>query len=175
MASSYDVLRALTKGDRLGLVAAIRPAAYDVIPRGPLRSAVEQRGIIVVGGLEQRGIIVIGGVEQVALNPQPLPPKESFAVGAQLTHLVLGAALAGGADSAGAFLAEVDDWCGTGWPRRWPFPWPPEPEPDPRWRADVFLGAALAAADLAGHYPEGEMQDALGKAAEQLLEQAIAG
>jgi len=164
MASSYDVLRAILKGDRLGLVAAIKPAAYDVIPRGPLKAGAE------------RAIIVVGGLEQVALNPQPLPPQESVAVGAQLVHLVFGAALAGGGqDFAGAFLAEVDDWCGTGWPRRWPFPWPPEPEPDPRWRSEVFLGAALAVADIAGHYPAGEVQDVLGKAVEQFLDQAVSG
>ena len=162
MASSFDVLRALMKGDRLGLVAAIKPEAYDVIPRGPLK------------GVAQRGIIVVGGVEQVSLNPQPLPPKEGIAVGAQLVHLVLGAALAGGGrDFGGMFLSEVDDWCGTGWPRRWP--WPPVPEPDPRWRSDVFLGAALATAEIGAHYPSGAMQDVLGKATEQFLEQALAG
>lgn len=164
MASSYDVLRALVKGDRIGLVAAIKPAAYDVIPRGPLKAIAE------------RGIIVVGGLEQVALNPQPLPPKEGVAVGAQLVHLVFGAALAGGGrDFAGSFMADLEDWCGTGWPRRWPWPWPPEPEPDPRWRSEVFLGAALAAADIASHYPSGELQDVLAKAAEQLLEQSLAG
>lgn len=28
-------------------------------------------------------------------------------------------------------------WCGTPWPRRWPFPWPPGPDPDP-WIAKVI-------------------------------------
>lgn len=67
------------------------------------------------------------------------------------------------------FLADIDDWCGTGWPRRWPRP--PKAE---QWDQQVlFAGAAAAAATLAGQYGhDQEIQDVLAKAAEQLSEQA---
>jgi hypothetical protein len=82
-----------------------------------------------------------------------------------------------------ARLAAVDDWCGTRppripipWPGPWPFPWPPEPEPHPDW--DVGLSrvvGALTLASVASRLGEGELQDALAKGAEQLLEAGLEG
>lgn len=87
--------------------------------------------------------------QQVMLNPQPLPPLENWAVMAA-TAIVKDIQQTAdkmpllpeefqlrAVEGIQAKLAQlVDDWCGTGWPRRWPipipFPLPPEPEPDPR-------------------------------------------
>lgn len=100
----------------------------------------------------------------VALNPQPLPPKERFAVAvtdamlSQVVHLANAAELAGG-DSGGNLLRRavtmLQDWdelCPR-WPK-WPKNWPPPPDP-PDWLGDEmspvahFLAATrvLAAAD----------------------------
>jgi hypothetical protein len=113
-------------------------------------------------------------LDAVALNPQPLPPHESV-VGAQLLENVLVSAIiivgGRGADEGAAVLrAEIDDWCGTGWPRRWPRPTPPK-----GWdEGMVFTGAALAAATLAEQYDHApELQEVLGAAAEQLAEAAV--
>ncbi|MBM6401784.1 hypothetical protein [Phycicoccus sonneratiae] len=136
---------------KLGLIP---PEAWDaVIPHGHLVA---------------RGV---GRLDVAALNPQPLPPKEAE-VGADLLRgVLLGAIIVvGGRDGAGkGFLDEVDDWCGTGWPRRWPRPVPPKGWDD----GQVFAAAAVTAAALAAQYDhDPEMQEALGAAAERLLEQA---
>ena len=100
-----------------------------------------------------------GGWSKVALNPQPLPPREAFAA---LNPQPLPPAFRYGAAVAAelvriATTAHVlrvafepgDDICPP--PRDWPpipFPWPPEPDPHP-WRDDDFtidyaLGLAIA-------------------------------
>lgn len=141
----------------LARMGHIPPQAWDaLIPQGPILSAVHGRG------------------EAVALNPQPLPPLEAV-VGAQLLQNVLTGAIivVGGREGAGERLLEdIDDWCGTGWPRKWPWPRPPE-----GWdEGEVFLGAAVAAAGIAEQYAhDAEMQDALGAAAERLMDRAVGG
>lgn len=131
------------------LVAKIHPEAWDaIIPR-------------YVGAGRRFG-------DEVALNPQPLPPRDPE-VGARLLADLLDRAIivvGGREDVTGRFLADVEDWCGTGWPR-----WFPKPPPPPwgRDEREVFTGAALQAAVLAGqfeHHPE--LQEALLAAAEQL-------
>lgn len=101
----------------------------------------------------------------------PRPPHEA-AVGAALVGRLLGSAtvvVGRGAQSPGrAFLAEVDAWCGRGWPRRWP-------RPKPRGWDDglMFAGAALYAAHLAAQYEhDPDLQEALGAAVDQLAAQA---
>ena len=160
MASAHDLLRALAAGDRLAFLGALNPRIFDVIPRGPLAE--------IASG-------VSSGLAQVALNPQPLPPKEAE-VGAAVMHRLAASALSAPAGDVGteSLLGEVDDWCGTGWPKRWPFPWPVGPGEPEEWReSQVFLGAALAAAQIAAHYPEGEMRTVFDAAAERLVERAL--
>jgi hypothetical protein len=119
------------------------------------------------------------------LNPQPLPPKEQLLVAsAAVAHDIASAAV--GAEAAGGGASKlvaraVDDWCGTRprhipipWPGPWPFPWPPEPEPHPDW--DIGLSrvvGALSLASVAARLEEGELQDALARGAEQLLEAGL--
>ena len=135
----------------------IPPEAWDwIIPHGPAFAHVVNRRI-----------------DAVALNPQPLPPHEAV-VGAQLLENVLVSAIIvvggrGAGEGAGVLRAEIDDWCGTGWPGKWP-----KPKPRRDWDDSlVFAGAALAAAGLAEQYDHApELQEALGAAAEQLAEAA---
>jgi hypothetical protein len=141
----------------LSTFVSIPSEAWDwLVPHGPATASVVHR----------RG-------DAVSLNPQPLPPREAV-VGARLLENVLVSAIiiVSGRDAgegAGALRTEIDDWCGTGWPRRWP-----RPKQAEGWdESQVFAGAALAAAGLAAqydHFPE--MQEALGAAAEQLAEAA---
>jgi hypothetical protein len=135
----------------------IPPEAWDwIVPHGPVSAHVVNRRL-----------------DAVALNPQPLPPHESV-VGAQLLENVLVSAIIvvggrGAGEGAAVLRAEIDDWCGTGWPRTWPRPRPPKGWDD----GMVFAGAALAAASLAEQYDHApELQEALGAAAEQLAEVA---
>lgn len=132
----------------------IPPQAWDyIIPKGPIHGSFTPR---------------LG--EHVALNPQPLPPHEAV-VGARLLENVLTSAIIiqggrGGSGDAGRMLmTEIEDWCGTGWPGKWP-----KPKGLDGWDDSlVFAGAALAAAGLADQYDHNpEMQEALGAAAEQL-------
>ena len=117
------------------------------------------------------------------LNPQPLPPKEqllvaSAAVAHDIAFAAISAEAAGTGSAARLVASAVDDWCGTRprpfpipWPGPWPFPWPPEPEPHPDW--DIGMSrvvGALSLASVASRLEEGELQDALAKGAEQLLE-----
>ncbi|MBK8447121.1 MAG: hypothetical protein IPL41_10705 [Micropruina sp.] len=158
MVSTGQILRALMSADRLALIIALNPKAADVIPRGPLavRIAASFRG-----------------GDEVALNPQPLPPKE-IDLGWQAMQRVAGAAIARDGGFGGSFLSEIEEWCGTGWPRRWPKGWPVGgPQPDPRANAQVLLGALLAAAELSAYYDDREAVDALDKAVELLGEAAV--
>ncbi|MEA2138835.1 MAG: hypothetical protein QOG56_1985 [Solirubrobacteraceae bacterium] len=151
----------------LSLIGSINPAAWDaIIPQ--YRTFVEH-------------VHRAGG--EVMLNPQPLPPKEQYLISSiELARDVANAAavvqLSGG--SPGDMLARIfDEWCGTPWPR--PFPWPPghppvgpEPEPHPEWDiAAGRLAGALAVAGIAARTPQGDLQDALAKGAEMLLDASI--
>ena len=167
MASTSQIIRALMSGDRLALIIALNPKAADVIPRGPLRSAALAARI---GKASRRG-------DEVSLNPQPLPPGDPT-VGAALMHKITAAAIASPDGFGNAFLRDVDDWCGNGWPRRWPKGWPvngpvPVPDPDPRETAQLLLGGLLAAADISAHYDDPEVVDVFDKAIEMLGEAAI--
>jgi len=160
MASAYELMVALAKNDRLAFFAHINPKIWEVVGGGPL-----------------------GRFSHVAaeLNPQPLPPRwRSFdpqpdppaaALGYSQLIAMATAAMAGGEGATKSFLMEIDDWCGTGWPRRWPPPPPRRGE-----ELDIVglqLGAAFAASQLAAAYDGGEMQEAFGAAANQLADTAL--
>lgn len=156
MASTAQILRAMMSGDRLALVIALNPKAADVIPRGPLRSE-----------------FVAVNVDIVALNPQPLPPS-GVVVGARLMNKITAAALAGGRGFGGQFIEDLDDWCGTGWPRRWPKKWPVlGPRPEPWDVSQVLLGGLLAAAEISAHYDDPDVVGAFDKAIDMLGEAAV--
>ena len=156
MASTAQIVRALMSGNRLALIIALNPKAADVIPRGPLRSAVARSG----------------PADEVALNPQPLPPAE-LSIGVSLMHKITAAAIAGD-DFGSSLLRDVDDWCDTGWPRRWPKGWPVRgPVPGPRETSQLLLGGLLAAAEIAAHYDDPEIVSAFDKAVEMLGEAAL--
>ncbi len=141
----------------LAKIGAIPASAWDaIIPHGPVQGRLVHR---------------LGA--EAALNPQPLPPVEAQIGAVQLENLLVSAIIiVGGRGGTSAFMEDIDDWCGTGWPRKWP-----RPKSATDWdESVVFAGAALAAAGLADQYDHApEMQEALGKAAEQLAERAVSG
>lgn len=148
----------------LGAVGRIPAEAWDaVFPQGPELVATET-------SLSTYGAVGRRHRDEVSLNPQPLPPHEA-AVGAVLVGSLLRSAIivvSGREETPGRrFLAEIDDWCGTGWPRKWPRP------RTTSWDADLmFTGAALHAAHLAAHYDHNhDMQEALGAAVDHLIDQ----
>jgi hypothetical protein len=92
----------------------------------------------------------------------------------ELMQRIALAAIARGRGLGDGLLEEIDDWCGTGWPKWWPKPWPqPGPPPDPWRRSEVFLGGMLAAADLAARYDDPEAVAVLDKAADMLADAAV--
>jgi hypothetical protein len=151
----------------LAVLGRINPAALDAIfPHGPVDPH--------------------GAVARVALNPQPLPPKEAFlnasaAVANDIAFAAISAEAAGSDAAARIVSKAVDDWCGNSprpipWPHPWPFPWPPEPEPHPDWdvAASRVVGA-LTLASVASRLEDGPTRDALAKGAEQLLDVGLEG
>ncbi|GAA3541037.1 hypothetical protein [Aeromicrobium flavum] len=162
MAAATDLIRALARGrvtlsgsHRLDFLATLDDRIWELVGGGP------------------QGLLT-GRFAWAALNPQPLPPAEAGR--ALLGVMARGIIIVSGRDEGArqAFMEDIEDWCGTGWPRRWPRP-TPGPFPDPRQELDpsVLLGGALAAAEIAASYPEGELQDLFGNAAEQLTEAAL--
>ena len=147
--------------DLLSIIGTFHPELWDVIhPQGPL--------------------------ERVALNPQPLPPRETLLVGAaEMAHEVVRLAVASEAQgaSSSAFVSEIiNDWCGTPWPRKWPWPWPgPRPEteaegpsPEP-WdvRSARVVGAVIFAS-VASRLSGGDLRTAFADGADRLAEAALA-
>ncbi len=111
----------------LAIIGQRRPAIFDVIPRGPLRS-----------------------LAAVALNPQPLPPEELGA--AMASEFVSSAWMAMRfAQDPTLALDDLEDWCPT-YPKlpKWPVWWPPipEPEPHPEWSVDFQVGFAARLAAI---------------------------
>jgi hypothetical protein len=128
----------------LKLIARINPYVWEVVGGGPL-------------GLTRR-------LDAVALNPQPLPPKD---LGTAALHVL--AARAFLTRDFSRFMDDVEELC----PRertipkaKGPFD---EPVPQPNWES--WLGAAVAAVELA-HGLEGEAAQQLSSAANYLFEQA---
>lgn len=145
----------------LSIIARMNPAIWDaIIPHGPRMSS---------------------RVDQVALNPQPLPPKEALLVGAaEMAHRVAGLAIEAElrGESATGFVREfIDDWCGTPWPRKWPWPWPGPhpidgPSPEPWLIGDARVVGAIVFASIGARLGEGELGSVLLAGAEQLVEAA---
>ncbi len=125
----------------------------------------------------------------VALNPQPLPPREgphpepwrsavlaqAIIEEAQMRYLY-GAMLSDGhtnglMNNAASLISEaVDWWCGTPppkWPFPWPFPWPPP------WRSELVQPEELVIAAVqfqkAAQF-DGPLAGEFGAAADRLLE-----
>lgn len=147
----------------LAEIGKIPPEAYDAIfPQGPLE--------LVLAGPQLRVSGLTRAAAPTAEQAAAFPAPEA-AVGAALVGGLLHGAIIieGGRDTepGRAFLAEIEDWCGTGWPKKWP-----RPKPKGWNRELMFTGAALYAAHLAAHYDHNpEMQAVLGAASEQLMGQ----
>ncbi len=153
----------------LSIIGRIHPQAWDaIIPHGPR-------------------LRVLAGVERVALNPQPLPPREAFLLSAaELAHDLVRAAVATemrGEPSSALVTEIIDDWCGTLWPRKWPWPWPgprpgegPEsgPLPDPWDVKTAQIIGAVVFASMASRLSEGDLSTALSDGADRLTETVLA-
>lgn len=162
-------------GSLLAIIGRIHPEVWDLIWQGPLARSYGPR------------VRFVSALDRVALNPQPLPPRETLLAGAaEMAHEVAGLAVASAAQgtSSAAFVSEViDDWCGTPWPRKWPWPWPGPrpgtegegPEPDP-WdvRTARVVGAVIFAS-VASRLSSGDLRTAFAEGAERLAEAALAG
>lgn len=145
----------------LRILASIHPEIWEII--GPYGPAFRSR------------------VERVSLNPQPLPPKASFAFSAatmanELVRLAVESEVQG--RPAAGFVKEfIDDWCGTPWPGKWPWPGPGPrshegPSPDP-W--DLAVGRVVGAtvfASASGRLGTTALAKALEAGAEKLAEVA---
>jgi len=164
MANATELFRALVHGGKLEFFAHLNPKVWEVIGGGPL-------------GLSAATI--------AALNPQPLPPKEVVARRAEHSAsdlaatgygqlaMMATAAIGQGEGGTRSFLSDIDDWCGTGWPRRWPFPPPKGLDRDDL--TSLLLGAGVAAAHIAAGYEDGPMRETFEAAANQLFDTAIKG
>jgi len=145
MASAHDLARALTGGDRLEFLAFLNPRIWEVVGGGPAFRR---------------------GREAVELNPQPLPP---IAIGYQQVVAMATAAIAAGDGGDKTFMLDLDDWCGTGWPRRWP----PPRRFGTEEMSEVLIGAGLGASRLAAAYEDGPQREMFDAAANQLFDAAL--
>jgi hypothetical protein len=152
----------------LSIIGTIHPEIWDaVIPHGPR-------------------VRVVSAFDKAALNPQPLPPRETLLAGAaEMAHEVVRLAVTSEAQgiSSSAFVSEIiDDWCGTPWPRKWPWPWPgprpgtegegPRPEPWDIQTARV-IGAVIFAS-VSSRLSSGDLSTAFAEGADRLAEAALA-
>jgi hypothetical protein len=152
----------------LSIIGTIHPELWDaIIPHGPR-------------------VRVVSGFERVALNPQPLPPRETLLAGAaEMAHEVARLAVASeaqGGSSSGLVSEVIDDWCGTPWPRKWPWPWPgPRPEtdiegphPEPWEVRTARVIGAIIFASVASRLSSGDLRSAFADGADRLVEAALA-
>jgi hypothetical protein len=145
----------------LSIIATIHPEIWDaIIPHGPR------------------------ALDRAALNPQPLPPRETLLAGAaDVAHEVVRLAVASEAQGgSSAFVREtIDDWCGTPWPRKWPWPWPGPrpgteaegPQPDPWDVRTARVVGAVVFASVASRLAGGDLQSAFADGADRLTEAAL--
>ena len=155
----------------LAVLGKINPAVWDaIIPHGPL---------VARGAAVRR----FSAGAEVALNPQPLPPKEALLRrlgGGGARHRVRRrsaprppAATPRRLVSSGdrRLVRHAPTPFPIPWPRPWPFPWPPEPGAAPglghRRLARRSARSRLASGRLADGGGPGA-RDALAKGAEQL-------
>jgi len=145
----------------LSIIARIHPEVWDVIIQR-LRAGTR--------------------FDTVALNPQPLPPVESFLIGAaEMANHSARMAIEyefTGRPASGLIADLIDDWCGTPWPRRFPFPWPGPhpnegPQPDPWVVQTARMIGALVFANIGSRLAESDLAESLIKGAERLNEAAV--
>jgi hypothetical protein len=126
--------------------------------------------------------------DEVALNPQPLPPKEllrfeTVRVATAAAEAAIAAQLAG-RDAGEVLQVVVDDWCPTSpgrvipWPRHWPHPWPPgEPYPIVEDLEGLAQAVQAQAAVVFGAYAEGiadeQLAASFARIADRLEEAAL--
>ena len=153
------------------LIARLRPEAWDaVIPHGP-PSVFGPRP-------EPWRQAMADRLSMVALNPQPLPPGELYAMALSdaliqevfgyeaMGHVLGGRATANAAGLAVRAIAEFEELCPR-WPR-WPRTWPPPPPPpwphEEMTQSELLFvaGNFLAAADIAREGPVAEALDSAG-------------
>ncbi len=127
-------------------------------------------------------------VWQIASSQDPIPPKmhveRVLALEVRETvRLVaegaLAAAASGQVGAAQQMVQDVDDdWCGNGWPHRWPKPGPRAEEylreSAEAWRI-VQAAGALAFGGYAAAIDDEEVAAVFGKAADQLANAALKG
>ena len=154
----------------LSIIGRISPEAWDAIhPHGPVLGISES--------------VLSSRIERLALNPQPLPPRDAFLVGAaDLAHEIVRQALSIEArgESSLSFVSDtIDDWCGTPWPRKWPLPFPRSgPTPDPWDTVDVQaarLVAAIVFASVADRLTDDKFSAVFADGADRLAEAALNG
>lgn len=152
----------------LAILGRINPAIWDwIIPHGPAHASFAE--------------------VETELNPQPLPPAAklqlaSAEVAKEIAHATILAAASGGSEARAIVSRAVDDWCGNSpkhlpipWPSPWPFPWMPgHDDAELDVEASRVVGA-FTLASIAARMADGEVRDALGDGAEQLLEASLTG
>lgn len=153
----------------LRVLARLRPEVWELIDiHGPLfTSATSRRS---------------NPGDEVALNPQPLPPRERLQLAVQGTaRAVAEAAIAAqvaGQDPGKVLQGAGDDWCPTPpgrkipWPRLWPRPWPID-EPLPI-EAELLIPAIQVEAGLVFQsYALGTADEQLSAAFSQLADRLV--
>ena len=153
----------------LAFIARRFPAAWDVIPRGPLLVAFEAHTASVGDRVALNPQPIPPG-DEAALNPQPLPPRE---IGVRVARELL--QLTWFAERLGQQLSPIADWeddpCPT-WPKRPKLPphvGPVPPDPGPEWLRDYHLGVASTLAAVEGRIGESSLvTDALERSSEAL-------
>lgn len=138
----------------LSIIVKVPPEAWDaIVPMGPLRErfATERVG---------------AQLDKFALNPRTV---SSAVMGARLVHAMFASNPPTKAGMS-AFVEDLDNWCGTGYPRWWV-----KPPRGPRFDVtEFFLGAGLATLALAAGFEHNpELQTELGERGERLLAQAL--
>ncbi len=152
----------------LAFIAHRFPAAWDVIPRGPLLVAFGHTASA-ADRVALNPQPIPPGVE-AGLNPQPLPPRElGVRVATELLQLTWLAA------RLGQEVSPIADWeddpCPT-WPKRPKLPphvGPVPPDPGPEWLRDYHLGLASTLAGADGRIGESSLvTEALERSVEAL-------
>ncbi len=157
LAAPPDLTDAQTSWRLLAKIATIPAPAWEaIVPRGRVHPSTVERL-----------------ADPVTPDCGSLPTHESV-VGARLLQALVRPVARGhdGREAGRVLVAEVEDWCATGWPLRWRPP-PPTTDYD---ASMVFAGGAVAAAHLAGQgrCPPA-LREYLGLASTVLAEAAVAG
>lgn len=127
-----------------------------------------------------------GRFDSVALNPQPLPPREAFALEfarAAVDRLQLiqevADAVASYGDREGIIVVGgriselVDEICGTNFPKKFPIPPRPGPDPDPRLSGTelVLMGSQFLA--TSGIVANEQLRNEFTAAGERLVNEGL--